>query len=247
MLDDHHDNLSQMNLEIFHRKYKFCVGNKLRHVITLINTSYDYTSTVHYEYIQYEFMLTCDVSIKWFYPFQSSFIRENVLLCFNTQDIWIIEVSTFSFSFQMTNTDFKSYLHIQINILQCKKGCLHSPNFFRPSTQSRSMEPDGNRNELSKMLPFTMRSSNVQNKSIPNVKKTNFHLPTFKRSKDETDWSLHWLTTNEVGKTCLTYALETPTSKNVNSMVQFKNTKRSTSNDIWTKFVKRFQKKERGS
>ena len=61
----------------------------------------------------------------------------------------------------------KRCLHIQINILQCKKGCLHSPNFIRPSTWSRSMEPDGNRNEPSKMLPCTMRPRNVQNQSIP--------------------------------------------------------------------------------
>ena len=49
------------------------------------------------------------------------------------------------------------------------------------------MEPDVNINEPSNMLPCTMRPSNVQNQSIPNVEKTNFHLPTFKRSKDETD------------------------------------------------------------
>ena len=81
----------------------------------------------------------------------------------------------------------KRCLHIKINILQCKKGCLHSPNSIRTSSRSRSMEPDGNRNEPSKMLPCTMRPSNVQNQSIPNMEKTNFHLPTFKRSKVEND------------------------------------------------------------
>ena len=33
------------------------------------------------------------------------------------------------------------------------------------------MDPDGNRNEQSKMLPCTMRLSNVHNRSIPNVEK----------------------------------------------------------------------------
>ena len=63
----------------------------------------------------------------------------------------------------------KRRLHDQIYILQCKKGCLHSPNFIRPSTRSRSMEPDVNINEPSPMLPCTMRPSNVQNQSLPNM------------------------------------------------------------------------------
>ena len=100
------------------------------------------------------------------------------------------------------------------------KGCLHSPNFIRPSTRSRSMEPDGNRNAPSPMLPCTMRTSNVHNQSLPNMEKTNFHLPTSKRSKIETDWNLHLPTSDEVGWTCLTHALEPPTPKSANSMVQ---------------------------
>ena len=69
------------------------------------------------------------------------------------------------------------------------------------------METDVNKNEPSKMLPCTIRPSNVQNQTIPNVGKTNFHLPTFKLFKVETDWSLHWPTTDEMGRTCLTHAL----------------------------------------
>ena len=45
------------------------------------------------------------------------------------------------------------------------------------------MEPDGNRNEPSKMIPFTMRPSNMQNQSTPNMEKTNFHLPTLNNPK----------------------------------------------------------------
>ena len=132
----------------------------------------------------------------------------------------------------------KRRLHIQINILQRKKGFLHSPNFIRPSTRIRIMDPDGNRNEPYKMLPCTMHPSNVQNQLFPKTEKTNFHLPTSKRSKVETNLNLHLPTSYEVGWTCLTHALEPPTPKNANSMVQFKKTKRSTSNDIWTKFEK---------
>ena len=65
----------------------------------------------------------------------------------------------------------KRCLHIQIDIPECKKSCLHISNFIRPFTRSRSMDPDGNRNEPSKMLPCTMRPSNVQNQLIPNVEK----------------------------------------------------------------------------
>ena len=109
------------------------------------------------------------------------------------------------------------------------------------------MEPDGNRNAPSPMLPCTIRPSNMQNQSLPNTEKTNFHLPTSKWSKIETDWNLHWPTSDEVGWSCLTHDLEPPSPKNANSMVQLKNTKRSTSNDIWTKFEKSFQMKERRS
>ena len=137
----------------------------------------------------------------------------------------------------------KRRLHIQINILQRKKGCLHSPNFICPSTRSRSMEPDRNINEPSLMISCTMRPSIVQNQSLPNMEKTNFHLPTSKRSKVETDWNLHWPTSDEMGRICLIHALEPPTPKNANSMVQFKNTKRSTWNDIWTKFWIFFKKR----
>ena len=65
----------------------------------------------------------------------------------------------------------KRRLHIKIYILQRKKGCLHIPNFIHHSTRSRSMETDGNRNEPSPMLPCTMRPSNVQNQSLPNMEK----------------------------------------------------------------------------
>ena len=57
----------------------------------------------------------------------------------------------------------KRRLHIQINILKYKKGCLNSPNFISPYTRIRSMEPDGNRDAPSPMLPCTIRPSNVQN------------------------------------------------------------------------------------
>ena len=56
-------------------------------------------------------------------------------------------------------------------ILQRKKGCLHSPNFIRPSKRSRNMEPYVHINEPSPMLPCTMRPSNVQNQSLPIMEK----------------------------------------------------------------------------
>ena len=68
-----------------------------------------------------------------------------------------------------------------------KKDCLHSPNFIRPSPRSKSMEPDRNRNAPSPRLPCTMRPSKVHNQLLRKVEKTNFHLPSSKRSKIETD------------------------------------------------------------
>ena len=77
--------------------------------------------------------------------------------------------------------------------------------------------------------------------------KTNFHLPTFNLSKDETDWSLHWPTTDEVGRTCLAHDMEPPTSKNVNSMLQLKQDQKEHLKWHVDENWKSFQKKERGS